>query len=128
MSYDILNIKAPDNSYDTIICYHVLEHIIDDMKAISELKRILKPGGKLILQTPFKEGDIYEDYSITTKEGRLKHFGQDDHVRIYSVQGLKARIEKVLFKVEVLSFNESIDNKFGFKPEEYILICTKSII
>lgn len=128
MSYDILNINVPDNSYDKIICYHVLEHIIDDMRAISELNRILKPGGILILQTPFKKEDIYEDYSITTKEGRLKHFGQDDHVRIYSVNGLKARVEKNFFKVEVLSFNESIDNKFGFKPEESILLCTKLIV
>ncbi len=125
-SFDILNINAPGNSYDTIICYHVLEHIHDDTKAISELYRILKPGGKLILQTPFKKGSIYEDNSITTREDRLKHFGQEDHVRIYSVQGLKSRVEKVSFKVEVLSFSESTGNKFGFKPEEYILLCTKS--
>jgi len=127
-SYDIININAPDNSFDIVICYHVLEHIIDDMRAIYELNRILKPGGKLILQTPFKTGDIYEDYSITTKECRLKHFGQEDHVRIYSVQGLKSRIEKVLFNVEVLSFSESASNKFGYKPEEYILLCTKLIV
>ena len=124
-SYDILNIDVADNSFDIIICYHVLEHIIDDMKAMSELNRVLKPGGKLIVQTPFKEGGIYEDYSITTKEDRLKHFGQDDHVRIYSVQGLKERLEKVSFNVEVSSFKESVDNKFGFKPEEHIILCTK---
>jgi SAM-dependent methyltransferase len=124
-SYDITSIKESDNSYDVIICYHVLEHIIEDRKAISELYRILKSGGQLILQTPFKKGDIYEDFSITTNKDRKKYFGQEDHVRVYSVQGLKSRVEKELFKVEVLSFNEFPDNKNGYKVDESILLCTK---
>ena len=54
-----LNIEAidePDNQYDIIICYHVLEHIQNDIKAMDELKRITKPGGICIIQTPFKKG------------------------------------------------------------------------
>ena len=59
---DIENIEEPNsNTYDLIICYHVLEHINKDLKAMSELFRILKPGGKVYIQTPFKEGVIYEN-------------------------------------------------------------------
>ena len=98
-SYDITKIRVQDNSFDYVICYHVLEHIINDTKAIGELYRILNKGGKLLIQTPFKTGNTYEDFSIVTKEDRKKHFGQEDHVRIYSVQGLKERFKSASFKV-----------------------------
>ncbi|MEJ6793130.1 MAG: hypothetical protein QNK89_10480 [Lacinutrix sp.] len=52
---------------------------------MSELLRILKPKGKCYIQTPFKTGDIYEDSDIKTEEQSLLHFGQEDHLRIYSV-------------------------------------------
>lgn|GEM_PF-30909 len=124
-SFDITNIDQPKEKFDLIICYHILEHILDDTKAMSELYRVLKYGGVSIIQTPFKEGDIYEDYSILSKKGRLKHFGQEDHVRVYSVESLKLRLEKSGFKVEVRTYNESEDNFNGFKTNETIMICRK---
>jgi len=124
--YDINNIDLPDQCIDLIICYHILEHIDDDGRAISELHRILKSDGTCIVQTPFKEGDIYEDPLIQGSEERLKHFGQTDHVRIYSVEGLKNRLSLSGFQVEIRAFIEPSDNKFGFKEKEYILIARKT--
>lgn len=125
-NYDITNIPSENDKFNTIICYHILEHVIDDKKAISELYRVLKPNGKVFIQTPFKEGDIYEDYSITSKEARKEHFGQDDHVRVYSVNGLKERIESAGFVVEVKYFeNTNDENKNGFVSPETVLICSK---
>lgn len=124
-SYDITNIDAPDQAYDFIICYHVLEHIIEDTKAMSELFRILKNDGLLIVQTPFKDGEIYEDTAITTPKERLKHFGQDDHVRIYSVKGLKTRLIQQGFSVEELYYEEDEGNNLGLKLHETILMCRK---
>lgn len=72
--FDITQIDEKDNTYDLIICYHVLEHIIDDISAMNELYRVLKPNGQCYIQTPFKTGKTYEDYSINTPEERLKHF------------------------------------------------------
>lgn len=115
-----LNIEAieePDNQYDIIICYHVLEHIVKDEQAMGELYRVLNDNGVCFIQTPFKEGEIYEDYSITSEEGRLMHFGQEDHVRIYSIDGLKQRLEQKGFSVEVLNFDQPEDNKNGFAKE-----------
>jgi len=51
--FDITNIEQPNEKFDTIICYHILEHIIDNKKAIIELFRVLKPNGQLFIQTPF---------------------------------------------------------------------------
>ena len=104
VAYDITQIVEKENTFDLIICYHILEHVIDDVKAMSELYRVLKPNGTVLIQTPFKEGEIYEDYSITSEAERLLHFGQEDHVRVYSVEGLKTRLESVGFDVIVYRF------------------------
>ena len=123
---DICNTTLPSNSFDLIICFHILEHIDEDLKAMDELLRILKSGGQCLIQTPFKEGDIYENPSIQTPEDRLKHFGQRDHVRIYSVKGLKARLQSVGFQVDVQLFENDSTNKSGFKDKEAMLLCKKS--
>jgi SAM-dependent methyltransferase len=124
--FDITNIAQTDKKFDTIICYHVLEHIVDDEKAMTELYRVSKSNGIVYTQTPFKEGDIYEDYSIITPEKRKEHFGQDDHVRIYSIKGLKKRLEKVGFNVVVKTFISSKEDfYFGLMSQETVLILTK---
>ena len=49
---DICNLPFEDNTFDFILCNHVLEHIEDDIKAINELYRVMKPGGSGIFQIP----------------------------------------------------------------------------
>ncbi|MGO1752074.1 MAG: methyltransferase domain-containing protein [Psychroflexus sp.] len=120
---DITQIDMPDNSFDTIICYHILEHIIEDQKAIAELKRILKPNGQCFIQTPFKSGEIFEDFRLTSPSERLEAFGQEDHVRIYSLDGLIDRLEEQGLKIKCLDFKEElIPNGL---LQENILIATK---
>lgn len=122
VAYDITNIPQEKEQFDLIICYHILEHVIDDAKAISELHRVLKPNGTVILQTPFKEGAMYEDYTITSEADRLVHFGQIDHVRYYNVDGLKKRLENAGLKVQVNRYEK--DSYMGFS-NEVILFATK---
>ena len=116
--YDITSISADDNTFDIIICYHVLEHIEEDTKAMSELYRVLKPNGICLIQTPFKEGDLYEDYSITSEEGRKSAFGQEDHVRVYSVDALNKRLQAAGFSTNLISATS--DSFSGFRNETYI--------
>ena len=125
-NFDITQISQENETFDTIICYHILEHIVNDKAAISELFRVLKPNGVIYIQTPFKDGDIYEDYSITSPIEREKHFGQNDHVRIYSPEGLKERLEIAGFKVDITLFNDLKKDLYnGFKSPELVLIATK---
>lgn len=121
--YDMTNIDTANDQFDLIVCYHILEHIIDDEKAMSELYRVLKKGGLVLVQTPFKEGEIYEDYSITTPEDRLQHFGQDNHVRIYSLQGLEERLQNAGFSTEIKNFDG--DFYYGFSENEKVIFCKK---
>jgi ubiquinone/menaquinone biosynthesis C-methylase UbiE len=123
--YDITCIDCPSEKFDIIICYHILEHIADDRKAIKELGRVLKPGGKCFIQTPFKEGEIYENSSIADPKERAKHFGQEDHLRIYSITGLKQRIEETGLKVEIKQFIIENENYYGFSENEFLLLVTK---
>lgn len=123
-----LNIEAidePENCYDLIICYHILEHIQNDNLAMKELYRILRPQGICIIQTPFKTGEIYENDSVKTDEERLGHFGQKDHLRIYSPKGLMKRLNNAGFKTNVLEFQEKENNFYGYKIEEKIILAVK---
>ena len=46
---DVVKLPFKDNSFDKAICIDVLEHIIDDMSVINEIKRVLKPKGEAII-------------------------------------------------------------------------------
>ena len=130
---DITNIQYQNNSFDVIICNHVLEHIPDDRKAMAELYRVLKPGGWAILQVPISLSlnQTYEDPMVTSPEEREKVFGQSDHVRIYA-KDYKDRLEGVGFSVEVYSFvkefGESAIRKYGLSKDENIYICSKPVL
>jgi predicted SAM-dependent methyltransferase len=124
-SYDITNIDLGNDMIDLSICYHVLEHVENDTVAISELYRITKPNGIVLVQTPFKSGEIFEDSRYTTSADRKQHFGQEDHVRIYSVEGLVGRLGNAGFNVSVLEFEEAESNYLGFKTVEQVIVCRK---
>lgn len=102
---DICALPFEDDSYDLILCNHVLEHIPDDTKAMTELYRVLKKGGSLIAQVPLNEeaNTTFEDDTITDPEERTRIFGQYDHVRVYGLDYYK-RLEQVGFRVQALDF------------------------
>ncbi|WP_008292707.1 class I SAM-dependent methyltransferase [Congregibacter litoralis] len=95
---DITDIQLPENSFDSIHCSHVLEHVEDDHKAMTELFRVLKPGGTALLAVPISRQETYEDSTIVLPEERLKAFGQRDHVRIYGLD-FADRVAAAGFKV-----------------------------
>jgi SAM-dependent methyltransferase len=83
---DVHDMPFPEGSFDVVFCNHVLEHVKDDLLAMKEIYRVLKPGGFAIAQIPEFHPIpkvTYEDHTITDPKEREKHFGQDDHVRLY---------------------------------------------
>ncbi|MBE7444979.1 MAG: methyltransferase domain-containing protein [Planctomycetia bacterium] len=127
---DITNILYEDNSFDVILCCHVLEHIIDDHRALTELFRVLRPGGWAILQSPIdlKRDKTYEDTTIVSPQERERIFGLKDHVRIYG-RDYKDRLEKAGFTVKVDAYvrelGDDMIKKYCLAKDEDIYFCMK---
>jgi SAM-dependent methyltransferase len=127
---DMTNLQFDNNYFDVILCNHVLEHIPDDFKAMSELNRVLKEDGWGIFQVPinYKLEKTYEDFSITTKKERAKAFGQHNHVRWYG-KDYKERLFNAGFHVNedsyIKEFSSNDTFKYGLTPNELVYFCTK---
>lgn len=98
---DICDLPFENESFDFVLCNHVLEHIPDDEKALEEIYRILRPGGTAVLQIPqdLRREETFEDDSIKDPKERAKIFGQYDHVRVYG-RDFFDKVRAVGFQVE----------------------------
>jgi len=119
-----------NDEFDIIFCNHVLEHINDDMKALSEIYRVLKKNGYAILQSciDYNREHTYEDPNIITPKDREREFWQKDHVRLYGMDYSK-RLERAGFIVEKCNFinelsKEEID-RYQLSANETIFIGRK---
>lgn len=128
---DICNLPFEDNSYDVILCNHVLEHIPDDTKAMQELYRVLKPGGYGVLQIPqdLSREHTFEDDSITDRKERAKIFGQYDHVRVYGRDYFN-KLRSIGFKVDEVDYTSQLSEadieKYCLAKGEIIPLVYKS--
>lgn len=130
-----INIKANlpstpicSETFDAVLCIHVLEHIPEDRQAMRELYRILKPGGWAGISTPIRlDQKTYEDPSITSPEARERAFGETVHVRYYGYD-LADRLTDAGFQVRMYPGKE-VDaqhrQKYGLRDDENIFLCTK---
>lgn len=129
---DITDLRSYENDrFDFFICSHVLEHVPDDRKALRELYRILKPGGKAILMVPIilSINQIDEDPSVTDEAERWRRFGQDDHIRLYSKRGFLERVREAGFRVHELDkefFGEELFDRVGISRQSVLYVVEKS--
>jgi len=84
-----LDLPFPDNSFDAIVASEILEHIWDDRRAIDELTRVLRPGGRLAVTVPtwFPER---VSWAISSEY----HDQPGGHIRIYRQRQLERRLEQ----------------------------------
>ena len=128
---DIHQIPFGENHFDAVLCNHVLEHVQNDIKAMSEINRVLKPGGWAILQVPFFHPIpevTFEDNSITDPRAREKAFGQDDHVRKFGKDYSK-RIEQAGLHATQNTFAADLTEEkatyFGVERKEVLYVGKK---
>lgn len=127
---DITAIPRPNESFDFLICNHVLEHVHDDRRALGEIFRVLKPGGHAILQTPFSFflSKTFCDASINTDALRLRYYGQEDHVRLYG-RDLFTRIEGSGLRLRVHTHTQWLSefdaSIYGVNLKEDLILAVK---
>jgi SAM-dependent methyltransferase len=127
---DVTSIPFPDARFDLIICSHVLEHVPDDRKAMSEMHRVLAPGGSAILMVPInmRNAETAEDPAVTDPKERERLYGQFDHVRLYG-RDYAQRLSDAGFTVAVEVPSEKMSGmdvfRFGLLPGEVLHAVTK---
>ena len=116
-------------TFDAVICVHVLEEIEQDLEAMRELYRVLKPGGWAVISVPTRlDQETYEDPAITAPKERLRAFGEEAHVRIYG-RDLRDRLEACGFRVQLdlaREIGQETMEKYGLCDDENIFYCTKA--
>lgn len=127
---DMLQMQFADQSFDLVIANHVLEHVDDDVRALKEIRRVLKPGGYAILQTPYsaKLHYTWQDPGIDTDVARLQAYGQADHVRLFG-RDIFDRIAAVGFERHVQQHHELLGEvdplATGVNPAEPLFLFRK---
>ncbi len=120
---DVMALPFADQSFDFLICNHVLEHVDDDRLAMAEVHRVLKPGGWAILMCPIdcRRATTLEDPAVVTPEQRHRVFGQDDHARLYG-RDYRERLAAAGFSVRADRYLDRFDEKtiaqLGLRREE----------
>lgn len=127
---DVQDLPLPDDSFDVVICNHVLEHVEDDLRAMGELRRVLAPGGWAILQSPidWERATTYEDPRVTTPSDRERAFGQRDHVRSYG-RDYGQRLALAGFSVSEDDFAQTLPStlaeRYAVSTDEIVFRCWK---
>jgi SAM-dependent methyltransferase len=128
---DIMDIPFSERTFDFVICNHVLEHAADDRRALSEIYRVLKPGGRAVLQTPYSTilVQTFEDPGIATEQLRLEAYGQEDHVRLYGMDFLD-RLQAAGLQLKLCRHDDvattSEAHYYGMNPKEDLILVEKS--
>ena len=116
---DLLNLPIKDEAIDTIVCTGVLEHVSDPLKAVDEIYKALKIGGRIFLETPFIQ-TIHaapKDFSRWTPEGLKKLMCAFDVKRVDVVAGPASALAWQFQETMAMlfSFNNAILHKIGLR-------------
>lgn len=119
-------------TYDVILCSHILEHVEDDRKAMRELNRILKMDGVCVFLVSLVIGlqDTDEEFGLPAEENWMR-FGQGDHARLYGRADFLKRLIQAGFLVHVLNrdyFGEEAWEQAGLTDIHSLYVATKKDI
>lgn len=105
LRFDLTDASLPDQTFDAVICSHVLEHVADDLEAMREVRRMLRVTGSaffMVPQYPNLERTL-ENPNVTDPMERKRLFGQSDHARKYG-SDLHDRLSEAGFRVSKVDF------------------------
>ena len=127
---DVHDIPFEENTFDVVICNHVLEHVDDADKVMKEFYRVMKPGGWGIFQVPidYNNSVTIEDRSVTDPRERERLYWQSDHLRLFG-RDYGSKLTAAGFKVTESNFINEIDPKlverYALDKNEIVYYCQK---
>ena len=129
MHFDVQQIPLEAESFDAIICNHIMEHVEDDHKALNELYRIMRRGGWGVILSPveLEREKTFEDDTITDPAERTRIFGQYDHRRIYG-RDYAARLREAGFEVYDIDYKNELskaEQELYALPADHLYIVCK---
>jgi SAM-dependent methyltransferase len=128
VAVDVMQMDFEDDSFDLVICNHVLEHLPRPLDALREISRVLKKGtGAAVLQTPYSPllSRSFHDPGVTAPDLRKRLFGQEDHLRVFGTD-LFAMIEEAGMELDLQSHDNCLDRfdpaHYGVNPRESLIL------
>lgn len=126
---DITSAGLRASAFDLVICMHVLEHVDDDIAAIAELHRVVRPTGLVAIGVPVRvDTSTIEDPNVTDPRDRAELFGEPDHRRWYGTD-IVERLETAGFAVQAELTDRAapeIVERYGLKPGEGLFLCRRA--
>ncbi len=128
--FDVHEIPYGADHFDIIMGNHLMEHVADDRKVMSEYFRVMKPGGWGIFQVPMdrNNADTLEDPGVTDPAERERLYWQRDHVRLYGLD-YADRFREAGFEVEEIDlralFGEERYERCALGGERYLQVVRK---
>lgn len=115
------------HSFDMVVANHILEHIKNDHLALSEMYRVLKPGGIAVLQVPLTGPGLphVEQPELPTPAQAIALYGQPDHVRIYSLQSWQQRVALAGFTPKMVAADQFVPAQVCVQAAEDLLLALK---
>ena len=135
---DLQNITLPSNSADIVILSHVLEHVENDNLALNELRRVITPGGRLLVQVPLGKERVTIDEKLLLASERLARYGKTDHLRLYGadfqnrlisagfeVTAYAARDEPFSSQFVRMALDLPDESSMLYRSESTVFVCQK---
>ena len=123
---DALKLPFPESSFDRVIAAEVLEHIRDDRNAISELARVLRPGGTMAVSVPRWGPELFT-WALSDEY----HNNPGGHIRIYRRSALVRRLRDAGLKLYGYHHAHSLHSPYwwlkaavGVRNDEHPLVRT----
>jgi 2-polyprenyl-3-methyl-5-hydroxy-6-metoxy-1,4-benzoquinol methylase len=107
-----INFQEPNiKNFDTIVLFHVLEHIANPFTFLKKIKTLLKPHGKIVVEVP-----NYEDFQLDLNNAYRNFYWQRAHLHYFTPKILKKILNKTGFKTKIIGVQRySIENMFSWK-------------